>query len=423
MKKTYAARSNSSLTLLKRVKNSVKHRAAARLAALRFQKSMWRHLLSFDGRGKRILLIEDRVPHNYLGAGYPRSNFILRELVEMGYRVTLYPLVFPSEDGRKVYEDIPAEVEVMLDFGAEHLQRFLVNRKGYYDLIFVSRPHNMQTLLEALPRPNTTPIVYDAEALFCMRKIERARMEGQPLSPEEEQALIGEEVRLAHESFCVTSVSYSEARRFVRHGVEKAYTLSHAVRLRPTPNPFESRRDILFVGPVRELDSPNGDAVAWFIREIFPLIQERLGRDVKFLVVGPNAPNVVEELAGESIKFMGKVDDLTELYNHARLFVAPTRFSAGIPLKILEAVSYGLPVVATSLVGTQLDWKHEAELLLARDAKEFAAQCVRLYQDAELWNSLRLRALNRVGVDCSPEAFSARLKLIVQEAINAPASV
>jgi glycosyltransferase involved in cell wall biosynthesis len=338
----------------------------------------------------------------------------------MGYRVTLYPLVFPSEERKNVYDDIPREVEVMLDLGHANLARFLGNRRGYYDLIFVSRPDNMAALSAALPQPHQTPVVYDAEALFCMRKIEKARLAGQPLSPEEAQSLIAAEVRLADDSFCVTSVSDNEARSFVNHGVEKAYTLSHAVALRPTPNPFAARRDLLFVGPVRELDSPNGDAVRWFIREIFPLVQERLGRDVKFLVAGPNSPEVTEELRGEAIEFAGKVDDLTELYNRARLFVVPTRFSAGIPLKILETAAHGLPVVATALVADQLGWKHESELLVARDAVEFAAECARLYEDAALWNKLRASSLARVGADNSPAAFSARLRAIVEEAINAP---
>ena len=420
MEETSLARRSSALEFLKRAKNSIRHRSAVRLDELRLQASMRRHLLSFGGRGRRILVIEDRVPHNYLGAGYPRSNFILWELVKMGYRVTLYPLVFPFEERKNLYEDIPSEIEVMLNLGPDNLERFLKNRKGYYDLIFVSRPHNMQALSEALPQPNVIPIVYDAEALFCMRKIEKARLQGRPLSTEEVQELIGEEVRLAHDSFCVASVSDNEARNFVEHGVKKAYTLSHAVALRPTPNPFSVRRDLLFVGPVRELDSPNGDAVRWFIRDIFPLVQERLGRDVKFLVAGPNNPEVTKELEGGSIEFMGKVDDLTELYNRARLFVAPTRFSAGIPLKILETASHGVPVVATTLVADQLGWKHECELLVARDAEGFAAECVRLYEDGALWDKLRANSLARVSADNSPEAFSARLGAIVEEAINAP---
>jgi glycosyltransferase involved in cell wall biosynthesis len=107
------------------------------------------------------------------------------------------------------------------------------------------------------------------------------------------------------------------------------------------------------------------------------------------------------------------VNDLTPIYNRARLFVAPTRFSAGIPLKVCEAAAYGLPVVATSLTGMQLGWNHEQELLLADTPQDFASACVRLYGDPRLWNRLRDNLINRVKRDFSPEAFSKQLQQII----------
>jgi len=101
------------------------------------------------------------------------------------------------------------------------------------------------------------------------------------------------------------------------------------------------------------------------------------------------------------------------VYNRARLFVAPTRFSAGIPLKICEAAAHGLPTVATSLAGRQLGWEHERELLLADDPRSFANACTQLYTDPSLWNQLRANVLKRVGADFSPNAFSDQLKTII----------
>ncbi len=73
------------------------------------------------------------------------------------------------------------------------------------------------------------------------------------------------------------------------------------------------------------------------------------------------------------------------------MFVAPTRFSAGVPLKVLEAAAYGLPVVATDLLREQLGWEAGKHLLAspASDADAFADHCVRLATDQALWRSLR----------------------------------
>ncbi|GGA04353.1 hypothetical protein CYANOKiyG1_16690 [Okeania sp. KiyG1] len=109
---------------------------------------------------------------------------------------------------------------------------------------------------------------------------------------------------------------------------------------------------------------------------------------------------------------MGKVDDLRPFYNQARLFVAPTRYAAGIPHKVHEAAAYGLPIVTTSLIAQQLGWKHESELLVADHNVDFAQQCIKLYRDFTLWNKLRKNAIKRVEIECSPQVFSQRLSSI-----------
>jgi O-antigen biosynthesis protein len=366
---------------------------------------------------KRILLLDDRVPHNVLGSGFPRSNRILWELVRMGHFVTCYPLSVPQEDWASVYHDIPREVEVMVDHGPPLLEQFLRERKGYYDLIFVSRPHNMailKAILEKKPELcRAAELVYDAEALFSLRKIEEMRLKGRRLSPQDRQRLLDEEIRLAEGCDQIISVSERECAEFSRHGFERVHMLGHAMVASPTPNSFALRRDILFVGAIHSSKSPNADAVIWFSRKILPKIQKKLGQ-VSFIVVGIIHPDVEDQLQVTSVQIKGPVKDLNELYNQARIFVAPTRFSAGIPHKIHEAAAHGLPTVTTSLLGRQLGWEAGNDLLMADDDDSFANACIRLYQDQQLWNRLRQNALDRVPKECLPEAFSERLRAIVE---------
>ena len=44
---------------------------------------------------------------------------------------------------------------------------------------------------------------------------------------------------------------------------------------------------------------------------------------------------------------------------------------------------------------------------------DFAQQCVKLYQDAELWQKLRLNALEQIAQQCSTEYFRETLKQIL----------
>jgi glycosyltransferase involved in cell wall biosynthesis len=86
------------------------------------------------------------------------------------------------------------------------------------------------------------------------------------------------------------------------------------------------------------------------------------------------------------------------------LFIAPTRFAAGLPHKIHEAAARGLPVVATALLADQLGWS-ERELAIAADAETFASRCCELYTNPDQWLSKRNAALERIKTECSPERF------------------
>lgn len=364
----------------------------------------------------RILLLDDRVPHVTLGSGFPRSNRILHHLVAMGHQVTFYPLTITQENWQSIYEDIPREVEVMIDHGMPLLAKFLTDRLGYYDVLFISRPHNLANLRELMrQQPHLFQgirKIYDAEALFSLRDIEQKQLKGKKICSTERNQLVAKEIELAECCDSVVSVSDLESREFAGYGLGVS-VLGHALKVAPSPNSFADRKDFLFVGAIHQANSPNADSVLWFSRKILPRLQKMLGQQVKLKIVGVMSASIEAELDEESIELKGVVQDLGELYNQCRIFVAPTRFSSGLPHKVHEAAAHGVPIVATSSAGRQLGWTNGEELLLADDEKAFAEACARLYLDGELWNRLRENALDRVTRECSPEAFTEKLKTIL----------
>jgi glycosyltransferase involved in cell wall biosynthesis len=166
------------------------------------------------------------------------------------------------------------------------------------------------------------------------------------------------------------------------------------------------------VGPLTRGKNPNVDAVLWFITEVFPLIRQELP-DAVFTVAGNNESSRVSAHAGADIRFVPRTPDLSDLYDRSRVFVAPTRFAAGIPHKIHEAAARGLPVVATKLLADQLGWIDGMELFIGSDAATFAGRCIELYRDAAAWGLLRESALKRVRSECSPDLFDNRIREIL----------
>lgn len=358
---------------------------------------------------RRVLFIDDRVPLPWLGQGYPRAASFVQALVDAGAAVTHYPLQFPHEDWDDVYQALPERCEVMLDHGLARIGAFLEARAGLYDTLVVSRPHNME-VIDALRARQPAwfegcRVVYDAEALFSLRDIEKARVLGTAPPPEEQRRMIDAEMALARNADGIVTVSEAEARHFRAAGHAQVHVLGHAVAPCPTANDFGLRRGFLFVGAIGADDTPNTDSLLWFVRECWPDIARTLGDKARLDIVGPCDSESVRALASPAIRVHGRVADLTPFFERARVFIVPTRFAAGIPHKAHEAAARGLPMVVSPLIAAQLGW--EDSVAVGATPVQFGAACIRLHQDAPHWRACRSALLRAVEHDCSPAAFKA----------------
>lgn len=361
-------------------------------------------------RRRRLMFVDDRVPDPRLGCGYPRTYRMLASLRDLGWAVTFFPLLFPERLEPCTSELEAIGVEVITGAGDRRLdlKEFLERRPDHYDVILVSRPHNMREaapfVRAASPRAR---IVYDAEAIFAMRELQLLALEGAPASANVAEALVRDEASLVRSADAVTAVSPREASTFRDFGVLETHVVGHLVDPRPTPAPFVDRSGLVFVGSLARR-SPNEDAVLHFVREILPLIRQEIA--CTLFVVGASPSEAISSLDSPDVRIVGAVDDLTPWYDRARAFVIPTRYAAGIPLKLYEAAAFGVPSVVTPLVAGQVGWRDGYELLVGADPAGFARRVVELHTNEALWNRIRQGAIGAVQRDCSPEAFTAALR-------------
>lgn len=97
---------------------------------------------------------------------------------------------------------------------------------------------------------------------------------------------------------------------------------------------------------------PNRNSAAFLIDEVMPRVWEQLPQARLMLVGSGPAP------AGEldpRIEIHGFVDDLRAVYAAAGCALVPLLESGGSPLKLIEALAYGLPIVATPLAAGGVD--------------------------------------------------------------------
>jgi len=375
-------------------------------------------------RGRRVLFIEDKLPLRPLGSGFVRANDLVRTMAAMGYGVTVFPVAPGHFEAPAVYADFPDTVEIMHDRGLDRLREFLQQRIGYYDAIWISRTHNLDRVLPVLDRAlaaddSRPPIVLDTEAIAALRQAEQAALAGETCDLE---AALRQEFANAGRCRTIVAVNEAEARMLRELGCGNVAVIGHVREVRPTARPFDRRAGMLFVGAMHQPDSPNYDSLCWFVDAVLPLIERALRWETRLTVAGYTAPEVSLDRFRDHprVTLRGMVPDTAPLYDSHRLFVAPTRIAAGTPYKVHEAASFGLPVVATELLGRQLDWQDGQELLTApaSDPAAFAAQVVRLYRDPALWDALRETALERLRRENDAAGYAAAI-----EAVLGPADV
>jgi len=354
---------------------------------------------------QRVLVIDDRVPYNALGRGYPRARKIIEDLRDAGHDVTFYPML-------SLYDEPPLAggidgVEILYGRGRELLAATLSEMLPEIDTLWVSRPHNMadvKAALGPLPPTRSWACIYDAEAVYAVREAAEAALSAAPLEPNEYARKLEHELSLTDGCDAVVAVSAGERELIAQRFSGPIEVLSFSIAPAPTPKPFSERGGLLFVGAI-EAGSPNEDALLWFTDNVATEVERELRARTRHAGVVVS-PQLAQRRA--SIDFLGVVPDLREVYGNARIFIAPTRFAAGLPQKVYEAAANGLPVIGTTLLAKQLGWEDERDMLVADSVQEWIAAVRRLYGDATLWQSLREGALERVRREVDPIGFKER---------------
>lgn len=136
----------------------------------------------------------------------------------------------------------------------------------------------------------------------------------------------------------------------------------------------DRKRAIVFSGNM--FHPPNIDAGIFLLREIFPLVLRDFPSAILW-IVGANPDARIYEAAakfGKQVVITGGVDDISSYIKSAMVSICPVRLEIGVQTKILEALSWGTPVVTTSagnrgvagMSGTHLWVEDDVELLAKR---------------------------------------------------------
>lgn len=154
----------------------------------------------------------------------------------------------------------------------------------------------------------------------------------------------------------------------------------HAMPARSEPKDRTPGR-MMFVGGFKH--QPNVDAVGHFCAAILPRIHAE-APTATLVIAGSDPPPSVSALARDRIEVLGYVPDLSPLLRSAAILVAPLRYGAGLKGKVGEAMSFGVPVVTTSVGAEGFGIESGTDAIVADDPAGFAAAVVLLLRDPAL---------------------------------------
>lgn len=376
--------------ILQRSRSIFRERWAAALEGRSepLERAVWKAM----GSPLRVLVIDDQVPRTAFGSGMGRMYDMLSALAsDPGFYVSFHPRM--PDAAHAETSSVPSGVRIVGDL-EEHARSPGVG----FDVVVISRPHNVQIFREVISRflPGV-PVIYDAEALF-FRRLEMQHQVASNGDGAQLQADAEEMRSIETEVFgwadAVVSISEPEAE-IVRASTSAPVHIVSPLLLNrePTSAGFDERQDIGFVaGWLAGPTSPNSDGLIWFVHEVLPLVLAEV-TGCRLLVTGHAPPANVRRLEGPAVRFTGGLRDIQPFYEKIRVAISPTRFGAGVKLKTVEAIQLGVPVVTTPEGAAGLPAGLDAAVCVADDPAVFASSLVQLLRDRQAWERYRRRCL------------------------------
>ncbi|WP_404542858.1 glycosyltransferase [Dyella agri] len=364
-------------------------------------------------RRGRVLVVDATTPDPNRDSGSLRLTAILRILDEQGWSVAFCP-----DDGRATPNEIVAlgalGCEVLCQPETVDLPDWLRGHGSELHAVMLCR-HTVAGQYAALVRRHAPQarLLFDTVDLHFLREQRAAELSDKLAMKRQAESSRRSELALIEQvdiSFVVSPHEQALLKEVLPSA--RVELLSNIHDVHGCRRPYAERRDLVFIGGFGH--PPNSDAVRWIAAEILPRIRQSLP-DLRLHVLGDVPVAARCELTAPGLEFHGRVADLAPWLDGCLASLAPLRFGAGVKGKINMAMSYGLPVIATSIAVEGMQLENSRNVLVADDADGFAASVQALALDAPLWERLSAGGLDNVRRHFSPKVAAHTLFMALSD--------
>ncbi len=294
------------------------------------------------------------------------------------------------------------------------MEEILQKRGNEFDLIFITRYQVAEKYIDFIRKYTKAKILFNNADLHFLREL-RSALAAKSIDIAPILATRDKELALMQKVDAILSYNETEHAVIASHNLrsDNIFKCPWVVPGTGHVTPFAKRQDLAFLGGFNHI--PNIEAVEYFSATIMPLLLTKMD-DVVLRAYGSNPPTDLKRLENEHLVLEGYVDTLDKVFETCRIFVAPLLSGAGIKGKVLEAMSWGVPMVLTPVAAEATGLVHNHSALIAESPEEWVEAIVQLYQNESLWMKLSQNALElartNYSFDAGIRAFSKPLEYL-----------
>ena len=153
---------------------------------------------------------------------------------------------------------------------------------------------------------------------------------------------------------------------------------------------------------------PNEEGIRWFLKEIWPLVHKEIP-EVRLYLAGRKMPKELMDSEIEGVSVVGEVPDAMYFVGSKEINIVPLLSGSGIRVKIIEAMSAGKIVIATTRGAAGIHYTNDENILIADTPQEFVKQIRRCVDDKDFCKKIGDNAYKLITEEYSTDRLTQKL--------------
>ena len=257
----------------------------------------------------------------------------------------------------------------------KHFNRIRLYHQSYFNSILKSNEYDYIIISYAYWAELVIDNPYIKEAKLCIDTHDFLTSQFQYLRSFNLGKYFQNEIDLLKKFDKIFVISVEENYLFSQFTRKEVITLSHIIENNLAENVVEKKYDLIYVA---SSNSHNVSGANWFFKEVFPL----LSKEINIVVIGKVCDYIQDSENIVKVRFAENLDDY---YLQSKVAICPMLSGTGLKIKVIEALSFGLPIVCNTRGVDGMSSKFNNGCLITDNPQEFASNIELLLIDKKYY--------------------------------------